>query len=96
MIAHPGVAVTNIVSNGMGTGMKGRIVGAMLTLFAQSDDRGAWPLLYAATSPQVHGGGYYGPDGMAEIKGTPVEVETEAARAGSGNWQAALGGSPRD
>jgi NAD(P)-dependent dehydrogenase (short-subunit alcohol dehydrogenase family) len=75
LIAHPGVAVTNIVSNGIGTGMKGRIVGAMLTLFAQSDDRGAWPLLYAATAPQAHGGGYYGPDGIAEIKGTPVEVK---------------------
>jgi NAD(P)-dependent dehydrogenase (short-subunit alcohol dehydrogenase family) len=75
LIAHPGVAVTNIVSNGMGTGMKGRIVGALLTLLAQSDDRGAWPLLYAATSPQAHGGGYYGPDGIAEIKGTPVEVK---------------------
>jgi NAD(P)-dependent dehydrogenase (short-subunit alcohol dehydrogenase family) len=74
LIAHPGVAVTNIVSNGMGTGMKGRIVGALLTLLAQSDDRGAWPLLYAATSPQAHGGGYYGPDGIAEIKGTPIEV----------------------
>jgi NAD(P)-dependent dehydrogenase (short-subunit alcohol dehydrogenase family) len=75
VIAHPGVAVTNIVSNGMGTGMKGRIVGALLPLVAQSDDRGAWPLLYAATSPQAHGGGYYGPDGIAEIKGTPVEVK---------------------
>jgi NAD(P)-dependent dehydrogenase (short-subunit alcohol dehydrogenase family) len=75
VIAHPGVAVTNIISNGMGTGMKARIVGALLTLFAQSDDRGAWPLLYAATWPQAHGGGYYGPDGIAEIKGTPVEVK---------------------
>jgi NAD(P)-dependent dehydrogenase (short-subunit alcohol dehydrogenase family) len=75
VIAHPGVAVTNIISNGMGTGMKGRIVGALLPLVAQSDDRGSWPLLYAATSSEVHGGGYYGPDGIAEIKGTPVEVK---------------------
>jgi NAD(P)-dependent dehydrogenase (short-subunit alcohol dehydrogenase family) len=74
VIAHPGVAVTNIISNGMGTGMKGRIVGALLPLVAQSDDRGSWPLVYAATSSEVHGGGYYGPDGIAEIKGTPVEV----------------------
>jgi NAD(P)-dependent dehydrogenase (short-subunit alcohol dehydrogenase family) len=75
VIAHPGVAVTNIISNGMGTGMKGRIVGALLPLVAQSDDCGSWPLLYAATSSEVHGGGYYGPDGIAEIKGTPVEVK---------------------
>ena len=75
VMAHPGVAVTNIVSNGMGTGMKARIVNALMPLVAQSDDRGAWPLLYAATSSQVRGGGYYGPDGIAEIKGTPVEVK---------------------
>jgi NAD(P)-dependent dehydrogenase (short-subunit alcohol dehydrogenase family) len=75
VIAHPGVAVTNIVSNGMGTGLKGRIVNALLPFVAQSDDRGSWPLLYAATSPEAHGGGYYGPDGIAEIKGTPVEVK---------------------
>ncbi|HEX6494482.1 MAG TPA: oxidoreductase [Acidobacteriaceae bacterium] len=75
VIAHPGVAVTNIVSNGMGTGLKGRIVNVLMPFVAQSDDRGSWPLLYAATSPQAHGGGYYGPDGIAEVKGTPVEVK---------------------
>jgi NAD(P)-dependent dehydrogenase (short-subunit alcohol dehydrogenase family) len=75
VIAHPGVAVTNIVSNGMGNGLQGRIVQALMPLVAQSDDRGSWPLLYAATSPEARGGGYYGPDGIAEIKGTPVEVK---------------------
>jgi NAD(P)-dependent dehydrogenase (short-subunit alcohol dehydrogenase family) len=75
VIAHPGVAVTNIVSNGMGTGLKARVANVVVSLFAQSDDRGAWPLLYAATSPDVHGGGYYGPDGIAEFKGSPVEVK---------------------
>ena len=75
VIAHPGVAVTNIVSNGMGTGLKGRVVSALMPLVAQSDDRGSWPLLYAATSPAARGGGYYGPDGIAEVRGTPVEVK---------------------
>ena len=75
VIAHPGVAVTNIISNGMGTGVKGRIVGALLPLVAQSDDRGSWPLVYAATSSEARGGGYYGPDGIAEIKGMPIEVK---------------------
>jgi NAD(P)-dependent dehydrogenase (short-subunit alcohol dehydrogenase family) len=75
VIAHPGVAVTNIVSNGMGRGLKGRVVSALLPFVAQSDDRGSWPLLYAATSPDAHGGGYYGPEGIAEIKGMPVEVK---------------------
>jgi NAD(P)-dependent dehydrogenase (short-subunit alcohol dehydrogenase family) len=75
VIAHPGVAVTNIVSNGMGAGLKARIANMVVSLFAQSDDRGSWPLIYAATSSEVHGGGYYGPDGIAEIKGMPVEVK---------------------
>ncbi len=75
IIAHPGVAVTNIVSNGMGTGLKGRVASAVIRLFAQSDDRGSWPTLYAATSPAAKGGHYYGPNGMAEIKGSPVEVQ---------------------
>lgn len=75
VIAHPGVAVTNIVSNGMGTGLRGRLVEIVFPFVGQSDARGSWPLLYAATSPEAHGGGYYGPDGIAEIKGTPVEVK---------------------
>jgi NAD(P)-dependent dehydrogenase (short-subunit alcohol dehydrogenase family) len=89
--AHPGVAVTNIISNGMGTGLKGRIVNTLVPLVAQSDDRGSWPLLYAATSPQARGGGYYGPDGFAEIKGTPVEVKPKPhaldAAAGKRLWE---------
>ncbi len=77
VIAHPGVAVTSIISNGMGTGLQGRIANVVVQLFAQSDDRGSWPTLYAAVAPEAHGGGYYGPDGIAEIKGTPVEVKAE-------------------
>ena len=91
IIAHPGVAVTSIVSNGMGNSVQGRIAGAVLPLFAQSDDRGSWPTLYAATSPEAHGGGYYGPDGIAEIKGTPVEVRPKPKaldqEAGKRLWQ---------
>src|ERR1700728_148670 len=75
VIGHPGVAGTNIVSTGMGAGLKARIANMVVSLFAQSDDRGSWPLVYAATSSEVHGGGYYGPDGIAEIKGMPVEVK---------------------
>ncbi len=75
VIAHPGVATTNIVSNGMGAGIKARIAGVLLPLVAQSDDRGSWPTLYAATSPAAEGGRYYGPDGLMEIKGSPVEVQ---------------------
>ena len=75
IIAHPGVASTNIVANGMGTDLKAKIAGVVISLFAQSEARGALPLLYAATSPDAKAGHYYGPDGIAEIKGNPVEVK---------------------
>lgn len=91
VIAHPGVAVTNIISNGIGNGVQGRIIQTLMPLVAQSDDRGSWPLLYAATSPEAHGGGYYGPDGFAEIKGTPVEVKPKPhamdSAAGKRLWE---------
>jgi NAD(P)-dependent dehydrogenase (short-subunit alcohol dehydrogenase family) len=92
VIAHPGVAVTNIVSNGMGSGLRGRLVGLVFPFVGQSDDRGSWPILYAATSPDVHGGGYYGPNGIAEIKGTPVEIRPKPhalePEAGKRLWEA--------
>jgi hypothetical protein len=40
----------------------------------------------------VHGGGYYGPNGIAEIKGTPVEVRPKPhalePEAGKRLWEA--------
>jgi len=75
ILAHPGVAITSIVSNGMGKTLQARIATFVLPFIAQSDARGAWPTLYAATSPDSQSGRYYGPDGIGEIKGTPVEVQ---------------------
>jgi NAD(P)-dependent dehydrogenase (short-subunit alcohol dehydrogenase family) len=75
IIVHPGVATTNIVSNGMGATFQGRIANLVLPLVAQSDDRGSWPTLFAATSTAAEAGHYYGPDGFMEIKGLPVEVQ---------------------
>jgi hypothetical protein len=46
-------------------------------LVGQSESRGALPTLYAATSPDARGGKYYGPDGMFEYRGHPVEVQAE-------------------
>lgn len=92
VIAHPGVAVTNIVNNGMGNGLQARLTGIVFPFVGQSDDRGSWPLLYAATSPDAHGGGYYGPNGFGEIKGTPVEVRPKPhaldPAAGKQLWEA--------
>ena len=44
--------------------------------YAQSDAEGAWPQLYAATMPDVHGGDYYGPSGLFEMHGSPETVST--------------------
>ena len=43
-------------------------------ILAQSAERGALPTLYAATMPDVRGGDYWGPDGLAELVGHPTRV----------------------
>ena len=48
-------------------------------LLAQSAAMGALPTEYAAVAPDVHGGDYIGPDGMAELWGNPVRVGRSAA-----------------
>ena len=43
--------------------------------------QGALPTLYAATSPDAVGSGYYGPDGFQEMNGLPAPAQAAAARA---------------
>jgi len=80
--AHPGYAATNLQQ--VGPRMQGSRIGALLmslgnSLLAQSDDMGALPQLYAATSPEVRGGEYFGPDGIAESHGHPKRVDSTKA-----------------
>ena len=80
--AHPGYAATNLQQ--VGPTMQGSRIGALLmsignTLFAQSDEMGALPQLYAATAPQVRGGEYFGPDGIGESRGHPKRVDSTKA-----------------
>ena len=49
------------------------------SVFAQSAAMGALPTEYAAVAPDVHGGDYIGPDGMAELWGNPAHVGRSAA-----------------
>ena len=49
-------------------------------LFAQSADMGALPTLYAATSVDLPGGSFVGPDGFMEQRGHP-HVVTAAGKA---------------
>lgn len=46
----------------------------MIPDFWQEVAQGALPTLYAATSPDAVGGGYYGPGGFAELTGKPTRA----------------------
>jgi NAD(P)-dependent dehydrogenase (short-subunit alcohol dehydrogenase family) len=70
---HPGGAHTNL-SNDTTFGMK--VLQIMLWPFTQSAEKGAEPELFAATSPDVKPGAYYGPDGLIlGLKGNVKETK---------------------
>ena len=82
--AHPGVANTNLFRAGERSALDSAIravasylIGALLN----SDDAGALPTLYAATSPDVTDGGYYGPTGWMEMRGDHVGNAAIASQA---------------
>jgi NAD(P)-dependent dehydrogenase (short-subunit alcohol dehydrogenase family) len=69
--AHPGGSRTELTRN------VPRLVAAVNTVLEplyQGADRGALPTLRAATDPGVHGGQYYGPGGIGELRGYPKVV----------------------
>jgi NAD(P)-dependent dehydrogenase (short-subunit alcohol dehydrogenase family) len=82
--AHPGWAATNLQFAGPSVAHNpiGKLLTKLMnTLVAQSAESGARPQLYAATMPDVHGGDYYGPDGLFESRGAPKRVgRTSAAQ----------------
>ena len=72
---HPGVAKTNLFKIGGSKGV-GRVAEVVLqtslgVLFGSGPD-GAVPTIFAATSPDAAGGGYYGPQGFKEMRGGDV------------------------
>jgi len=73
--AHPGVAQTNLFQSGDYSAMEKAIrnlVGHAIGILLNTDSEGALPTLYAATSPDVKDGGYYGPQGFQEMHGHEV------------------------
>lgn len=86
LAVHPGVSRTNI---GAGRKHLGQyhmhdhfislVMGAVMKLFGQSAAGGGWPTLYAATSPAVTPGGFYGPDGLGETRGVPAPARIHPA-----------------
>jgi NAD(P)-dependent dehydrogenase (short-subunit alcohol dehydrogenase family) len=74
--AHPGASRTNLQTTGpaMGRDGLGRLERLSLRVpgMWQEAAAGALPTLYAATSPDARGGGYYGPAGFGELTGAPA------------------------
>lgn len=77
LAAHPGYAATNLQFRSE-RGLEDRVMSLSNRLFAQSDEAGAWPTLFAA-SQDLPGGGYVGPDGLAEQRGHPTLVGRTSA-----------------
>ncbi|SDO47444.1 SDR family NAD(P)-dependent oxidoreductase [Lentzea jiangxiensis] len=72
--AHPGVSNTELVRNT--PPFARRLITWLAPLVTQSAAAGALPTLRAATDPAVLGGQYYGPDGLAEVRGYPKLVSS--------------------
>jgi NAD(P)-dependent dehydrogenase (short-subunit alcohol dehydrogenase family) len=70
--AHPGYAATDLQSHT--ESIQDRVMALGNWLFAQTAEQGALPTVYASTAADVAGGGYYGPDGLAELRGYPTRV----------------------
>ncbi|KQS54367.1 short-chain dehydrogenase [Brevundimonas sp. Leaf363] len=78
--AHPGVSRTDLMANGPEHGSTGgSLSGFLVRRFAQSAERGALPTLMAATWPGVTPGGYYGPQGLGEMRGRPGVARIDPA-----------------
>jgi NAD(P)-dependent dehydrogenase (short-subunit alcohol dehydrogenase family) len=79
VLAHPGYSNTNLQFAGP-TALYRAFFRIANPLLAQRPERGALPILYAATIADVDGGHFIGPDGFNEYRGSPTMVGP-AARA---------------
>lgn len=80
LIAHPGVSRTNLFRAGPGQkpGLIPKLIPLLIETMAQSEARGALPVLYAAVAGEVQEGRFYGPLGFRQMRGYPGEVRAEA------------------
>jgi NAD(P)-dependent dehydrogenase (short-subunit alcohol dehydrogenase family) len=78
---HPGYADTELQFRGpreSGSTVKMAGMKVANALFGQSAERGALPMLYAATSDDVIGGEYVGPGGLLNMRGYPAFQQSNA------------------
>jgi NAD(P)-dependent dehydrogenase (short-subunit alcohol dehydrogenase family) len=89
LAAHPGWAATNLQRR-TGSTVQNALMALGNRVIAQSEERGALPILYAATQ-DLPGNSYVGPDGFREGRGHPTLVgRSDAARDGrtaAGLWR---------
>ena len=95
--AHPGYAATHLQSTGPGAGggLMARVWTGLLAVgnrgYAQSEEMGALPQLYAATAPEVPGGALVGPSSFDQMRGPPKLVGSSRAGAdtdvAAGLWE---------
>ena len=71
--AHPGFARTGLFASGPG-GLTSLASDFAASLFGQSAADGARPILFAATKEDAKTGGYYGPGGLGEVRGSPAQA----------------------
>ena len=76
--AHPGFASTGLMSSGP-SGLMRLGLRWLTPLLSQSAAAGAQPILMAATAPDVAPGGYYGPQGIQEMRGPPGPARIDRA-----------------
>jgi NAD(P)-dependent dehydrogenase (short-subunit alcohol dehydrogenase family) len=80
---HPGYAATNLQYRGPeaeGSRLRKAMMRVANAVFAQSAERGALPMLYAATAPGIDGGEYVGPGGLLDMRGHP-ELQRSSDRS---------------
>ncbi len=73
--AHPGVSRTDLLHNAPGRWSIQSLLRSFAWFAFQPAWQGALPTLYAATAPAAEAGGYYGPDGLGELRGYPARAK---------------------
>jgi NAD(P)-dependent dehydrogenase (short-subunit alcohol dehydrogenase family) len=79
LLAHPGSAVDLLSSRRPGINDRFKPLDFLSAIISQGKDRGAWPVVRAATDPQARGGEFYGP--KRSVSGRPVLLEPVASSA---------------
>jgi NAD(P)-dependent dehydrogenase (short-subunit alcohol dehydrogenase family) len=74
MAAHPGMAGTNLTRDLHVPAAVSAVSESILRGFGQTAAEGALPVLLAATAPDLPGGSFVGPRGLAEVQGAPMVV----------------------